>query len=479
MPGGFVGITVMPEYYQNETVDAVLDNLVNLAQVTAVTTSPYVMAAVSDGKGQREPPIDAGAGMVRLLDRPLWGKKELQVRTAPSFIANRQLYQGLAYQPPSPNSLTHEDGHLVGTFLTQAAERGLKTYLQVQAAIPPGYRVQFGGPHECDMPLMPDGSLPGKRVAENASLASPDVIAYQRAMIRDLVQAYPQIDGIRFDWPEYPPYEINSIFTDFSPHVASLAGELEIDLDGIRAEAIRCYSLIHEGLTDASVEGFMTTLASRGAESIREVVTMENPLLGDWLRLKRALSDRLLRSFRMAMDEAGREDLELVAHAFPPPWSDLSGIDFSVSSDIVDHFCVKLYGMHWLMMIRSYAEQILAGNSRLDEGVLVPALFTLFDINSGPPPQGLDDVRYPSPGEPHPGDQSTRTRKIRAARAAAGTTPVISLEHGYGPIDDFGKRIETAYKASDSRIWINRYGYLSDDKLRLVREITQQGGPCQ
>ena len=120
MAGHFVGVTVMPEFYQHESISGVLDKLTGLAGVTAVTTSPYVMEAVADGDGQREPPIDAGAGKVRLLDRPLWGRRELWVRTAPSFTPEIGLYEGCPYQPPQPDSLTCQAGGLVGQFLDQA-----------------------------------------------------------------------------------------------------------------------------------------------------------------------------------------------------------------------------------------------------------------------------------------------------------------------------------------------------------------------
>ena len=199
MAGHFVGVTVMPEFYQHESITGVLDNLTDVAAATAVTTSPYVMEPVADGDGQREPPIDAGAGKVRLLDRPLWGRRELWVRTAPSFRPEKNLYEGCRYQPPEPCSLTDESGELVGSFLDQARERGLKTYLQVQAAIPPGYRVQFGQPCKEDLPWMPDKTVPGVRVASNASLVAPELRAYQRALIHDLLRVYPQVDGIRFD----------------------------------------------------------------------------------------------------------------------------------------------------------------------------------------------------------------------------------------------------------------------------------------
>jgi hypothetical protein len=479
MAGHFVGVTVMPEFYQHESIAGVLDNLTDVAAVTSVTTSPYVMEPVADGEGQREPPIDAGAGKVRLLDRPLWGRRELWVRTAPSFTPEASLYRGCSYQPPEPCSLTDESGELVGLFLDQARERGLKTYLQVQAAIPPGYRVQFGKPYREDLPRMPDKSAPGDRVAANACLAAPELHAYQRALIRDLLRAYPQVHGIRFDWPEYPPYELDSIFMDFSPHVAPIAEELGMDFTQIQADVLEVYRFLHAKLTDLNVEEFLKSWekgVSPIAPPLAETFEKHHPVLWDLVRLKRALSGRLLKGFRKAMDDAGRPDVELVAHAFPPPWSDLSGIDFAGSGDVVDHFCVKLYGMHWLMMIRSYAEQLLGCNRELGEHSILQVLYYLFDMSSESPPPVLEDVRYPSPGDPHPGDAEVRKRKIAIAQRQAGDTPVIALEHGYGPVDDFSKRINTAYQASDSRIWVNRYCYLNDEKLTMIGGLSGQEG---
>jgi hypothetical protein len=476
MPERLVGITVMPEYYQDGSIEGVLDNLTGLAHATAVTTSPYVMAPVTDGTGQREPPIDAGAGKVRLLDRPLWGRRELWVRSSPSFIADRGLYKGGSYQPPEADDLTESEGAIVGGFLDAATRRGLATYLQVQAAIPPGYRVQFGGPHDDDLPLLPDGSPPGKRVAANASLAAPEVQAYQRAMITDLVRQYPQVNGFRFDWPEYPPYEIDSIFTDFNPAVVPVAIDLGLVFSDLQAEVGRVYDYLKGHLVDQDVQRIADGMADYPGGSAAEFINDQSPLLGDWLKLKRALSDRLLRSFRAALDDAGRPDVELVAHAFPPPWSDLSGIDFSGSADVVDHFCVKLYGMHWLMMLRSYADQLLEDNPELHPKVLLRALYLMFDVSIGRPPSTIEEVRYPSPHDPHPGEAVVRERKIAAAQARAGETPVVALEHGYGPVDDFTDRIKTAYRASGSRIWINRYGYLSDEKLARIGHLSIQGG---
>ena len=101
--GRLAGVTVLPEYAQVEGPEAVLDRLQRRAGITAVSTSPYVMEPSADGQGAREPPDDAGQGLVRLLDRPLWdGRRELIVRTAPSFVPNKRLYDGSVISHRNP-----------------------------------------------------------------------------------------------------------------------------------------------------------------------------------------------------------------------------------------------------------------------------------------------------------------------------------------------------------------------------------------
>ena len=193
------GITVMPEYVQAEGIEAVLDRVADLAGATSVTTSPYVVAVASEGVGHREPPADAEAGRKRLLDRPLWGRRELWMNAASSFAPDMARYQGVAYRPPETDATTQADGPVVGAFLDTAGERGLRTWLQIQAAIPPCHRVQFGGPNDADQPLLPDGRAFTGRVDKNASLASADLRAYMRAFVADLWRVHPQIGGFRFD----------------------------------------------------------------------------------------------------------------------------------------------------------------------------------------------------------------------------------------------------------------------------------------
>lgn len=460
----FLGITLLPEFIQTETIDGVLTNLIHKAGVTAVATSPYVMEPTDAKSGTREPPIDADAGKVRLLDRPLWGKRELFVRTAPSFVPEASFYHGLRYQPPPANDLTRKQGPIIRDFIRAARARGLKVYFQVQAAIPPGYRVQFGGPKEEDRARLPDGRIPPRRLANNGSLASPEIRNYTQALIRDLCRQYPEIDGMRVDWPEYPPYMLDDVFLDFSAHAEAAARRMGIDFARMRTEVGELYKLLNGGLTDRQLAAWSDPDGGR-YELLSALI--EKPGLNDFLRFKAMLVDELLAGFRQALPPGK----ELMPNAFPPPFTLASGFDFTRAARHSSAISVKLYTMHWPMMLRFYGDQIRKANPGISDRLLVRALVRWFDIADDDGLPRLEDYAYPEPDVPHPVGLRAQARKIRQAQAAAGDTPVYALAHGYGPLDDFKRRARAAYEAAGHRMWVNRYGYLSDAKLEALREI--------
>ena len=456
-----VGVTVLPEFIQNEGVDAVLDRLA-AAGVTHVATSPYVMEPADEATGSREPPVDAGAGGVRLLDRPLWGKRELFVRTAPSFMPNAKHYAGLAYQPATPNSLTAIEGVKIAAFIKGAQARRLKVYLQVQAAIPPGYRVQFGGPKPEDAPRLPDGRVPPVRLDKNGSLASPRIVAYALALTRDLLEHYPQIDGIRYDWPEYTPYMLDDRFLDFSEPARAAAQRLGFPFERMRTAALALYLRLHGGLTNADLDQDFGRYGMLRA-------LMHEPALLDWLRFKAMLVEELFVQLRQVVPAR----IEIAPGAFPPPFSLVSGMDFGKVARHVSAIHVKLYTMHWPMIFRFYGDALMKANPKLDERLLVKALSSVLELTDGLQGELLADHKYPEPDQPHPAGAVVQMNKIRQAQAEAGDTPVIAFVHGYGPVDDFVKRLRIGWQASRHGVWINRYGYLSNEKIAELGKLVK------
>ncbi len=404
-------------------------------------------------EGTREPPADAGSGKVRLLDRELWGRREIKVRTAPSFIPDKSLYTKTSYQPPEPDGLTKREGETVAGFISAARKRGMKVWFQVQSAIPPGYRVQFGGPSENDRPLGPDGKSGPSRVDANASLAAPDVLEYGRAMMKDLARAYPDIDGIRLDWPEYPPYHAHALFFDFNDHALAVARLMGIDVDRMRRHASQLQHKLSGSLTDE----FLAKGLVLDEESLVRALA-HYPGVLDLLRLRRKLSGDLLSSFRTALPSK----MALVPQTFPPPFHLLSGFDLASAADLVQGIGVKFYTMHWPMILSDYASAMSAGSAK--SSAIAEALVTVFGTGEQPP-AGAAQFHYPEPDEAHTASNNAIRQKIETAQASAGSCQVYAFTHAYGPLDDVMRRARVCWEASNGNMWVNRYGYMSNEKI--------------
>jgi hypothetical protein len=154
---------------------------------------------------------------------------------------------------------------------------------------------------------------------------------------------------------------------------------------------------------------------------------------------------------------------ELIPNAFPPPFHRASGMHYEKVAPLVDGLSVKLYTMHWPMMLKFWSEgRDAAFFSKAQQWMRIadPGHY-----------QSPADCRYPEPDEPHAATEAAMAAKIRQARREAGRTPVYALAHGYGPAADFRRRLRVAWQSSGGRVWINRYGYLSNEKLDIIREV--------
>ena len=457
----FLGITVLSDFVLNEGVEEILDNLINRTGASAVTVNPTVTAPAPEGTGSFQPPIDAGSSP-RVFDRPLWSKRSLWVRSAPSFHPTESYYADTPYRPRRVGDLTDEHGDIVGRFIHAARDRGLKVYLQLSATSPPELR-------QDDIPRLPDGRIPHDRLADTGSLASPAIRAYNDAYVHDLLDHYPEITGLRPDWPEYPCYKIDEAFQDFGPHVEAWAGQNGFDFERIREAATAAYRTVHGGLTDRSV----SDLSGAG----RGVFTLLNLMRGcpeylEWLRLKSALSIDLLSDWRRALTRYGGSEKELSANAFMTPFTLLTGFDFAAAAGVCTAVSPKLYTMHWSMMVKFWCDVLLAHNPELTEKQAVRTVAGLFDIAEEATPESISAYGYPKPDEPHPIPIHVQARKVEQVMAAAREPlQVMPLVHGYGPFEDFCRRLRVVADSPAHGVWINRYGYLSDEKLDAIGRI--------
>jgi hypothetical protein len=452
----FLGITVLGDYILSEGPDAIIENLLRVG-ATAVACNPTVTAPGDETTGSFQPPIDAGSSP-RVFDRPLFGKLSLWVRSGVSYRPRQELYADSAYAARKPNDLTEEHGAVIGEFIRKAVEAGLKVYFQVGAVQPSKLRDE-------DKPRLPDGSIPHNRMANTGSLASEAVRSFNRAYVKDLLTEYPEVHGFRPDWPEYPCYTLGEVFQDFGEHVAAWAPQHGFDFKSIRAEVGALYDLLlgrnpNRKLTTADFEQTFSRETASGG--IRE-----------WLRLKSALSVDILKHWRDIIAEASDGKGVLSANAFMTPYTVATGFDFAGAAAVCEAVSPKFYTMHWSLMVKFWADPILEANPQLDESTVVDCLVRIMDIGDGKPGKTVADYGYPTPDEAHPIPDEPQLRKLeQVAREVGDAAQVIPLVHGYGPLDDFHRRLKlVGQNESVSGIWINRYGYLGDDKLEAIRQV--------
>ena len=465
-----LGVTVMPEWFQCEGIDAVLDRVQALG-ATAIVTSPYLLERVPEGEGAREPPPDGEAGKVRPLDRSLFGATELYVRTAPAFVHDRSRYQGLRYQPAPPTALTHAHADLLDRILESATQRGIAVSMQVMAASPPGYRVQFSGATDDDQCLGPDGAQHPARVDRNASLASPHVVAYIATLLAELGGRYPGVSGFRLDWPEYPPYDLSSALFDFNPHAQALMRAAGADPADVAIAALDWRATARIAATSLSLSNPSSAAARTAlAPSWQALIDPAGALAPLFVAKSRA-AHALLRGCRAALDALPGPRRRLEPQAFPPPFDALSGFPLHDLEGVADAVGIKLYTMHWPMIARYWTRDLIGTMDGAAADAVALGVAELFDFVDAPPDAAR--FRYPDAHQSHPVGDGAQRRKLALARSAAGSVPVIAFAHSYGPTDDVVRRVAIAREHGPA--WINRYGYLSDAKLHALAQFPLSG----
>jgi hypothetical protein len=457
-----LGVTVMPEWFQCEGIASVLDR-VQAMGATAIATSPYVLEVAPDGEGGREPPADGDAGRVRPLNRPLFGRTELWVRTAPAFVHEPGRYAGLRYQPSPPSPVTARHAGLLDDVLAAATARGIAVYLQVMAASPPGYRVQFSSAMAEDQCLGPDFAPHLARVDRNASLASSEVVAYVVTLVTELAERYPTVAGFRLDWPEYPPYDARSALFDFNPAATKrmeAAGSEPRDV----ARAAQAWWFAMRNASRAAPQGPAAAGAALDTAGWGALFG-EAGALAPLLAAKRGAARALLAAVRTALDGIPGARRRLEPQAFPPPFHRISGFPLGDLAGIADAIGIKLYTMHWPMIARYWARDFAESADAKGQDALTAAIAKRFALVD----EGAADValHYPEPHEAHPVGVRAQQEKLQTAQASTAGVPVTAFVHSYGPITDVVARYELAARTSHA-LWFNRYGYLSDAKIDAI-----------
>lgn len=466
------GVVFTPAELEYEGVDTVLDRMVDIG-ATAVSLTPGVFLPGTKEDGVREPPIDV-EGEVRVLDRPLWGSRVAYVRRYSPYVPNPALWEGVPFRAPTPAPDSY-NRDVAREMIDAAHQRGLAPHIILSPTVLPGLpggHSMSGGTGIADAserPLPVDGKRNNRIVAGTGCPNNPAVRKLVLAQIHEALDHYGDAAGFFFDWLEYTCYFLEDVFTCVCPSCQAEAARQNLDWDRLSGALRRFHERLHR-LTDRDLEAviesgaFMSLLDEADHRDLREF----------WTFKARSVAG-LLELIATTVHSSPTPGIKLAANGFPAPWSMVTGSQFEISAPYVDQVHPKFFTFHWAMMVRWYGESLREWNPGLDEALLVRALLVSFDIHPESANQRLlSDFGMPTPDQPHPLSADDVRRKVEiVTRAVAGSVQVKPYIHSYQPVDTFEQVVAAMEATEIDGVWVQRYGYLSDEKLEVLKSHWQ------
>lgn len=472
------GIVVTPAEVANEGVEKVLDKIQETG-ADSVAISPGVFVPSTPGDGVREPPLDI-EGEARVLDRPLWGETVQYLKGYAPYEPDPAIWREVPFEPPTvaPRGVRVDFAKLV---MQSARTRGMAPFIVMSPTLLPGLPggQSFGSGMSVradrDRVARVDGSLPTRAIAGQGCVNNPRVQQLARARLTETVMQYSEARGLFIDWAEYTCYLPGDVFTCFCVFCEQVATSEGLDWPAIRAGVGRILS----GLSQTE-DRHLRDLISQGPESITSglafLAQVDTAAAEAFEELTRFKARSVQRFFRSAQDLVTllAPGIEVGANAFAPPWNDVTGSDFGALSAEVGVIRCKLFSFHWPMMTRWMCEFLLEANPELSPGLVLAAAKALYQVPTGPDEQRLTvgDYKMPRPDEPHAITMDAMLTKLeQARRACSAGIRIEAYLHSYRPQAEFQQLVEAvAGSPAADGIWVQRYGYLSDDKLGILRD---------
>lgn len=201
--------------------------------------------------------------------------------------------------------------------------------------------------------------------------------------------------------------------------------------------------------------------------SFRESLVTAYPVLGDLVAFRSAIVADYARFLRDALAEASGGRCRMFLQCFPPPLNIATGFDLHSVAAHCDTIGVKLYTMHWPLIEANYIEW-LASRTDFDPTRIARAVSAVLRL-SARAPRRIEDIRYPDPGEAHPCTTQDLIEKLQSARRQIPPgIQMVGVSHGYGPTEDVLRRLNATAEGTDGSVHINRYCYLSDEKINAI-----------
>ena len=456
----FLGIFLNPVFVQCEGLNRVFDNLQS-AGASAVCIVPAV--SWPDPSGKRFPDLHVD-GFRRLIARPAWDKREIHLKRALGYRPYHELYAQSPYKPNEALSPKEVDRDLPAAMLQEAKTRGMQAHMFCHPFLPPGI-------HPSDRPVRVDGSVgQPPQVALNACLSSPDARAYAEAQVSDIVRNFPDMDGLMPDWAEYGAYGLEDLFTCFCGHCQQKAMDAGNDWPLMKSDVLALWQDLHSlSASDLAPSG-----PGPSDPAALQRIFDRHPGWLQFTKFKSKIVMEFYQSTRRLLDAQQSSHISLAARGWPPPWNHWTGMDYARLADVVDAVTPKLFTFDYSAIPRWYGRTLQQWNPELPESMILDVLVDWLDLPDDLAPRSLDKYQIPAPDERHQVQPEEYRRRVdEVLNVVKGRAFCQPFAHAYLPNDQWRRMLTMLRQSPVHGIWVQMYGYLSDEKLAILAEEWQ------
>lgn len=434
--------------FQSEGSRNVFD-ILEQNKVNQITIAPQYFIETGDENDLRLPPLDL-TGQSRELERPLFGGERVKYgQKYLCFKPDESLYTKTVYRPKY--MLFQND------YCAEVINEARKRKMKVSVFLP---NVPDGGYLNEHLPVDVFGKTQKPKISNEACRNSDDVREYYIALAKNLIRVY-RPDEIMIDWIEFTDYFFSDNLLCFCSDCRKRMTRYGYSVEKLETAARNVFDWIKTQTEVPSFEGL-------DWNGIWDVICQDIRQLFEFK--KKSVEDFILVC-RNEIDDAGWKDVDLLFTGFGLPMNKATGLCQNLLSDYrTIRIQPKSYRFHWGLMVGWYAQELVAINGKTEPDDWVPFVKNLLEVTD--PSSKAGDFCMPEPDKIGPIDFSSESAKVRETYADAVMKDKASIRlHGYAPVDIFRRRLECARDCGYENISIQRYGYMCDEKIMMLKEF--------
>ena len=426
--------------FQSEGIDTLLDNL-EKNHIKEITIEPRFFIETGNPSDLRLPPLDLD-GSNRKLERPLFGGNDVKYgKKYFCFIPDEHLFSSTVYRPDCKSFNID--------FCKEVVLRAKARGFRINIFVPP---VPKGGYDEKDYDVTVDGRKVLPAISKEACRNSEDVINYYVALANNLIKEY-NPDGLMFDWIEYTNYAFSDNFLCFCGNCTGKMEEYGYSVEHLRSIVLSVYDWVRN----------VDHLPSFDGMDAHDIWKSINPDIHEFFKFKQESIYNTIIYIRNRIEKT----VELLFTGFAPPMNKATGL-LPVFSDAGLNIRVqpKMYRFHWAMMVNWYASELYSLNSGVPLSDWICFVKKLLEVTD--PSCDIRHYVMPSPGEVGALDIDDERMKMKCSFEKDSNCLQTVRLHGYATDEEFEQRVSFAKAFSYERVSIQRYGYLSDEKIAML-----------